>query len=545
MKKYIAVFTWVVFILLLYPVTGQCLQTEVAGRLESNFVLRDTDGFQYGFMDNTEGVQWRSMLKFDLTLKPEYKGAPSCSLEKVFLSYRGAYDAIFELRDKYDVLEDKSPDDFEYGKDDVEWENDLREAFVDLVAQGGMQKVTLRLGRQLVAWGEADGFNLINIVCPNDYSYQMFFSDIDDTITPLWMARLNYSSADLGPFRSVSLELLAIPDIRPTQFAPMHDKNGKFTTIAPYAFSMEAFNAVSDGTIQFTNTDFMGRPEDDNIGNPAMAMTYEEDVAARTLDNMEYGIKLETTFGNFMGALHYFVGFQDDPAVDMTDVNDPAAGFGIRYFNWAMGPMVPGTEPIGPHAIFTHPRQRTYGFSFNYWIDPLGGVFRGEGSLTDKVHLTYMNAPDLTGVGPRKVYQSLLAFDKDNKNLEKWIGTRSNLTTALQVWWRHVNDMSDSERFINYGKDMGRAYPQDANDSYRVTLTAYTDYFNGRIFPQIFAMYDTKGTFMTNAMIKYDPDGKWLFVLTEQSFWGNRDAVSPFAGLIDESELSFKVMYRF
>jgi hypothetical protein len=58
-------------------------------------------------------------------------------------------------------------------------------------------------------------------------------------------------------------------------------------------------------------------------------------------------------------------------------------------------------------------------------------------------------------------------------------------------------------------------------------------------------MYDTKGTFMTNAMIKYDPDGKWLFVLTEQSFWGNRDAVSPFAGLIDESELSFKVIYRF
>jgi len=522
---------WVALGLLYFPTDGQCYRVDFKGRLESNFVLRDTDGFQYGFLDSNKGIQWRNTLKFDLTLTPEYKGMPTYRLEKVFLSYRGAYDAIFALTDRYDMLKDKSPDDFEYGKDDIEWENDMREAFVDLVAEEGNTTVNLRLGRQIIQWGEADGFNLMNVVCPDDNSFQMFFSDIEDQATPLWMARLNYTTTGVGIFDFIGLELLAIPDIRPDQFSCLTDENGDFTSSAPYGFVFDPFMTVTDQLVMGLNQ-AAGQPIGTNVG--AFKLTYEEDVAARKFDNMEYGLSLSFGLEGLQTSLHYFVGHQDEPAVDFTDVN---VGFPARYFPYL---FIPGTpKPLGPHVVFTHPRQRTLGLSFNYFVERGNFVFRGEGSRTDETTLVYLNNL-VTSLAGKVVYQGLLAVDKDLH--PKFIGTTSALTCNLQGYWRHVSGLDDGEKSVQTGT---RAYAQDLHDSWRATIMLLTDYHHGEISPSIFAMYDPEGTWMTTANIKYTPSNHWQFKLTQMSFWGNENAISPFAGMIGTSELSFKVMYRF
>ncbi|MBW1903537.1 MAG: hypothetical protein JRJ20_18210 [Deltaproteobacteria bacterium] len=173
--------------------------------------------------------------------------------------------------------------------------------------------------------------------------------------------------------------------------------------------------------------------------------------------------------------------------------------------------------------------------------------------------LVYLNASDATSLGGRVVYQGLLAVDKDLH--PKFIGTTSALTCNLQGYWRHVSGLCDGEKSVQTGT---RAYAQDLHDSYRVTIMLLTDYHHGEISPSIFAMYDPEGTWMTTANIKYtpsnhDPEGTWMttanikytpsnhwqFKLTQMSFWGNENAISPFAGMIGTSELSFKVMYRF
>ena len=104
MKRYAIVISWIALVLLFFPADGLCLDVNVRGRAESSFVLRDTNGFQYGILDEAEGVQWRNTVKVDNTLRPEFAGMPSSRLEQVFLSYRGAYDAIFELTDRYDAV---------------------------------------------------------------------------------------------------------------------------------------------------------------------------------------------------------------------------------------------------------------------------------------------------------------------------------------------------------------------------------------------------------------------------------------------------------
>ena len=66
--------------------SSQSLETDLSGRIQSTFVLRDTNGFQYGFLDDeTEGVQWRNELKFELTIRPEYEELHTFRLDKIYL----------------------------------------------------------------------------------------------------------------------------------------------------------------------------------------------------------------------------------------------------------------------------------------------------------------------------------------------------------------------------------------------------------------------------------------------------------------------------
>ncbi len=505
MKRWMTVISYTVVILFCSG-NGLCFKTEFNGRLQSTYVVRDTNGFQDGFLDENKGVQLRNELKIDLTLKPQYEVLPDYRLEKIFLSYKGAYDAIFELTDRYDDIREKSPRDYELGNDDIEWENDLREAFIDLVGEQGSQSISLRLGRQIVMWGEADGFNLINIVCPDDNSYQMFFSDVDDLATPLWMARLDYSYVDIGPFSNLGFQFLAIPDIKPDQFAPLGGTDGWVNFDAPYAFIFKDF---------------------ENMG----VQEIREDVAAKNFDNMEYGMKLSATIGNFNGALHYFVGYQDEPAVDFL-------AFGTYYAPLAVGGS-PGDYGGAPILHFTHPRQRTYGLSFNHYFAPFNCVFRGEGSLTDETALMDIIDPSNTAIAMRKVYQSLIAIDKDLH--PDWIGTASALQWNLQLYWKHINDWEDNVR-----DPLGGDRVHDVlRDSYRITCYLFTNYYHGQISPELFVMYDPEGAWMSSLSILYTPTTAWFFKVSQLSFWGNKSATSDFAGMIGTSELSFRIGYKF
>ena len=488
MKRYITIVSWVVLIMLFHPVNGQCLDVAFHGQVSSLFVLRDIDGFSRGFLDNNRGVQWRNTLEFDLTLKPEYRPGATYFVDKVFMSYRGAYDAIFELTDRYDDVREKSPDDFELGKDDIEWENDLREIFVDLVAEEGMTKVNLRLGRQIVRWGETDIFNVLNVPNPSDNSFQMFFQDPDDTAIPLWMARLNYNVVGVGIFDSVGFEFLAIPDIRPTQLAPLGDENDRLNVDAPYAFIFDDFSPL--------------------VG----VATLKEDVAADTWENMEYGLSLLFSLGDLEATLHYFVGHQDNGVIDWSEFTT---------------------------LWMTHPRQRTYGVSFNYFIEPLNGVLRGEGVYTDKMHLMYTPPGSVfPDIREKTVTQVLLGFDKDWH--PKWIGTTSSLIMNFDAYWKHVKNMEVDQDPSLYG--------QDKKDTGIGAIMFMTDYHHGMIKPMIYASYDTEGSWVTRANVKWDPDGKWLFEITSMAFMGNRTPLSQYSvgGVMqDNSELSFKVSYRF
>lgn len=79
---------------------------------------------------------------------------------------------------------------------------ELRELYLDTRVGGSF----LRLGKQQVVWGQADGIKVLDVVNPQSYR-EFILDDFDDSRIPLWMANLE---VPLGG--ASDLQLLWIPD---------------------------------------------------------------------------------------------------------------------------------------------------------------------------------------------------------------------------------------------------------------------------------------------------------------------------------------------
>src|SRR5690606_15167622 len=78
---------------------------------------------------------------------------------------------------------------------------ELRELYVE----GRIGGAWLRLGKQQVVWGQADGLKVLDVVDPQDFR-EFILDDFDDSRIPLWTANVE---VPVGP---ATLQLLWIPD---------------------------------------------------------------------------------------------------------------------------------------------------------------------------------------------------------------------------------------------------------------------------------------------------------------------------------------------
>ena len=78
---------------------------------------------------------------------------------------------------------------------------ELRELYVE----GRIGPAWLRIGKQQVVWGQADGLKVLDVVNPQDFR-EFILDDFDDSRIPLWTANLEVPA---GP---ATLQLLWIPD---------------------------------------------------------------------------------------------------------------------------------------------------------------------------------------------------------------------------------------------------------------------------------------------------------------------------------------------
>jgi hypothetical protein len=168
---------------------------EFAGYLKNETALRTAGGFDE-FMKEANIAQLETEYKFNDHVQ-------------FFSILKWFYDSTYNIEDKYSrdpKWESKTNQKLKY-PEKLQW---LRECYLDILTD----RLDLRLGKQQVVWGTADGVRILDLVNPLDYR-EWTLKDYVESRIPLWMI-----NAEGKILMNGQLQLLLIPDWQANYYPP-------------------------------------------------------------------------------------------------------------------------------------------------------------------------------------------------------------------------------------------------------------------------------------------------------------------------------------
>ena len=208
--------------------TNPAQATIRVGNSEIQVVYEMQHAFQFDGSpgDNFEWVQWRNELRveyeyqdlvstegglFDRNIK-----IPGVRRADFSFMYRGRFDPVYMVRDKYD---DMYPHRYKSGFKAFAFpENGFREMNLDVDFGDVMgHRLSMKLGKQQIVWGESDLFRSIDIANPLRLDQNQAVGEaFEDFRSPIWAIKFLYDIGNVGTFLSnVGLELFYTPRWRP------------------------------------------------------------------------------------------------------------------------------------------------------------------------------------------------------------------------------------------------------------------------------------------------------------------------------------------
>jgi hypothetical protein len=165
---------------------------EVSGfvKNETSFLQKDGQfiGQATSATDNTDYNDQGDVTKFENTLKLFVNGD---------LSDNAALHAELNFVVDPEAEQTDYQSHVDYSQNDY-----LRELYVD-AAFGEAGDVELRVGKQQVVWGTADGAKLLDIINPTDYR-ELAQNTMEDSRIPVWMAKLEMPAGESGSVQFVA-----------------------------------------------------------------------------------------------------------------------------------------------------------------------------------------------------------------------------------------------------------------------------------------------------------------------------------------------------
>lgn len=192
----------------------------LSGNLESQTLVRHAEIDDFQFIQNRNTVRLRADWDWlDQGRLLGLVGVPFLKEWKTVLLYRGVYDSVYDIKpgdrqhgqERLDDLVGGRISDFSNDRlNDLKFENDLREAYVDL--RFSEVPLFLRLGRQQVVWGESDYFRLMDFWNPIDIRWHLQQEQSWDEIrVPLWLLKAVWEFGEVGPVSDTYAELVYNP----------------------------------------------------------------------------------------------------------------------------------------------------------------------------------------------------------------------------------------------------------------------------------------------------------------------------------------------
>ena len=192
------------------------------GNAELQMWYRMRHTFHSAGGDNLNWVQWRNEVYFwfiydkfvdnGKILGQDKLEIPFVENATLNLRYRFRADPVWTIRDAY-----KKRYDSHERQSYLFPENGFRDAFLDLdFGQVGVGKLSARIGKQQIVWGESDLFRSIDVINPLRIDQNQGAGEkFDEFRSPIWALKSNYSIGNVGSwFSNVYIEPFYSPGFR-------------------------------------------------------------------------------------------------------------------------------------------------------------------------------------------------------------------------------------------------------------------------------------------------------------------------------------------
>jgi len=482
--------------LMVHPVMAK--QFKVAGRplnlfcyltQQVAFSMHDDD-----YYDTEEGLQsalFNFLLEGDYTFSDDLKfyGAGMLTLDWI-------YDIKHDDQSWNEKLFNQSRDNLYM--DDESWQL-LKEAHFTWTPGDFL----FRVGKQIIAWGETDGFRLMDQINPLDQRRGMADVEFETTIIPIWLLRAEYfPRIGINWLQDLGFEFIFNPN---ADFIP--NQNPSTGNNAGGIWAPNVMVPLAPG--QYAH-----------LGSADMAI---EEPNSWDSDGFEYGFRIKTLIKDAFLTLNYFDGLDNDPVQRMAAAPPE------------IGVASDGLAIIHPSMEGYYPDFRFAGITFSKDIIPLKASFLGGVSPVLRLEAFYgFDNTFATSLNTfEKSDEMRWAIGIDWKVKIPFLNPRTYFALSGQFYQRKILDYPSGYEFSNL-----------EDDNNMTTLSINTSYLHNKLVPSFFWMNDrTNNADMYKLQLVYDYSYKWHYTLGALIINGNKPG-KGFHVFENKDQVYFKISYK-
>jgi hypothetical protein len=364
-------------------------------------------------------------------------------------------DLVYELKESDDSWTAKG---FGRSRSELALDDQYWQIFKELHATLTPGPFLVRLGKQIISWGQTDGFRLMDQINPLDF--RRGFSDVEfeTTVIPVWLIRADYSpSLGWTWLQDLNFQLWYNPnaDFIPTQnISPGNNEGGVW---APF---VELPAPISGKTLLGAGSQNIEKPKEWTEGH-------------------EIGFRIQGTIRDTLASLNVFYGRENEPL--LRTAGPPRLELDA----------VPGINLLHPVQEGFFPRLRFVGGTLSRDLSGLRRLFLGISPVL-RVEAFYAFDNGFLRSLPLQGGERFERHDEIRWSVGlDWkvrlpILSPSGIVVSPQFFHRHVSGVSSGTPLLS---------PSGAveHDNYSVSLMLRTAYLNERMPVSLFWFRDITG----------------------------------------------------
>jgi hypothetical protein len=365
----------------------------------------------------------------------------------------------------------------------MEW---LRDCYLDILTE----RLDIRLGKQQVVWGTADGVRILDMVNPLDYR-EWTLKDYSEIRIPLWMLKAESEIIPNG-----FLQFLAIPDYEPNYYAPAG---------SPFALRTVIVGAEAAAQPRVTVSTIDERP-DRTWRNTKIGLRWRNVIEEGLLSGFEYTLNYLHTY-DFASAAYTTTTlvFPPPPQV-LVNLDRRAEQIEVMGFSFAKSIT-----------------KGMFGTTFGK-----GWTVRGEFAYVHNGAMNYGLDKNIQGTVDVDQFNWVMGFDK-------------TFFTTWDFSVQFIQMIADAQEEFNkttanytllFGPTRG---PLDKVEN-MITFMVGTSYMYDRVQPQVLVLYGDDNDWRISPKVKLELNDNWMFTTGFHFFEGDDPGLN---GQFDKNDQFF------